>query len=176
MDRQRAPGTVVTTQRKSISESEVLALILADLESLEKRSRRFTRYFSLVPLYNAGLGDDELQTYRNALSKLANSLSWHPRITVPKAIDPNKVILRIDLRDFQWDANLWNRILAEYPYGLLHDTAVARACPSRRPRGCRWSARTGSSPPPRGRRCIATSSNCRPTLPSWSGSCAWMPQ
>ena len=36
-------------------------------------------------------------------------------------------MLRIDLRDYQWDANLWNRLLAEYPYGVLNDTAVARA-------------------------------------------------
>ena len=36
-------------------------------------------------------------------------------------------ILRIDLRDYQWDANLWNRLLAEYPYGILDDTAAARA-------------------------------------------------
>src|SRR5262249_39721292 len=59
---------------------------------------------------------------------LVNSLSWHPRITVPHAIDPAGTILRIDLRDFQWDANLWNRMLAEYPYGVLQDTSVAKAC------------------------------------------------
>ena len=71
------------------------------------------RYFTITHLYNAGLGEDELQTYRNALCKLANSLSWSPHITVPKPIDPAKTILRIDLRDFQWDANLWNRILTD---------------------------------------------------------------
>lgn len=124
-----APGAVpLYTQRRPILEAEVLAYILADLETIDRRSRRFTRYFTLAHLYNAGFGEDELQTYRNALAKLINSLSWHPRITVPKAIDPAKVVLRIDLREFQWDANLWNRILAEYPYGILQDTAVARAC------------------------------------------------
>src|SRR5262249_19860063 len=70
-------ATQTTVQRKPISDAAVFALILADLESREKRSRRFTRYFSLAHLYNAGLGDDELQTYRNALAKLINSLSWH---------------------------------------------------------------------------------------------------
>lgn len=123
-----APGTTLTADRTAISEADVFALILADLEKLDKRSRRFTRYFTLAPLYNAGLGEDELQTYRHALAKLINSLSWHPRITVPQVIDPARVVLRIDLRDFQWDANLWNRLLAEYPYGILQDTSIARAC------------------------------------------------
>jgi WD40 repeat protein/mono/diheme cytochrome c family protein len=102
-------------------------LLLADLDRLDPRSRRFTRYFTLAPLANAGAGTDELRTYRNALAKLLNSLSWHPRISLPRAVDPAGLLLAIDLRDFQWDANLWNRLLAEYPYGVVHDTAAARA-------------------------------------------------
>src|SRR5262249_43539524 len=66
-------------------------------------------------------------SYRNALSKLLNSLSWHPRITLPRPIDPQGLVLRIDLRDYQWDANLWNRLLAEYPYGILQDSGIGRA-------------------------------------------------
>jgi WD40 repeat protein len=122
-----APGGGPDVQRVYLTEAAVFDLILADLENTEKRARRFVRYFSLVPLANSGAGPDELATYRQALSKLINSLSWHPRITVPKAIDPAGLILRIDLRDYQWDANLWNRLLADYPYGVLYDTAVARA-------------------------------------------------
>ncbi|MDW8266024.1 MAG: c-type cytochrome domain-containing protein [Gemmataceae bacterium] len=122
-----APPPQAAPNRKPISEADVLAAILADVEGMDRRSRRFMRYFSLAHLYNAGLGDDELQTYRLALAKLLNSLSWHPRITLPKPIDPAQTVLRIDLRDFLWDANLWNRILADYPYGILRDTTVARA-------------------------------------------------
>src|SRR5207248_1345816 len=110
-----------------VTDAVVFARILADLETLDRRSRRFVRYFTLTNLANAGLGDDELQTYRNALAKLVNSLSWMPRIALPRPIDPERTILRIDLRDYQWDANLWNRLLAEYPYGVLYDTAAARA-------------------------------------------------
>ncbi|HKB36560.1 MAG TPA: c-type cytochrome domain-containing protein, partial [Gemmataceae bacterium] len=114
-------------ERALLPETAVFALIRDDLEKVEKRSRRFTRYFSLAPLYNLGLSDDELQTYRNGLARLLNSLSWHPRITLPKPIDRAGTVLRIDLRDFMWDATLWNRLVAEYPYAVLHDTAVARA-------------------------------------------------
>src|SRR5256885_1950307 len=60
----------LAVQRSPIRDTEVTAAILADLEKIEPRSRRFTRYFSIAHLHNAGLGDDELQTYRNALAKL----------------------------------------------------------------------------------------------------------
>jgi WD40 repeat protein len=122
-----APKLPSGPERIAISDADVLHFILADLEQSERRGRRFQRYFSLAHLYNAGLGADELQTYRNAVAKLLNSLSWHPKITRPVAIDPNQTILRIDLRDFMWDANLWNRLLSEYPYGIFLDTATARS-------------------------------------------------
>ncbi len=122
-----APSTRPAGEPTLVSESAVLEWVLADLDRMDRRARRFARYFSLVPLYNAGHGPDELRTYRNALGKLINSLSWHPRITLPAAIDPRGLVLRIDLRDYQLDANLWNRVLADYPYGILQDSGVARA-------------------------------------------------
>jgi mono/diheme cytochrome c family protein len=114
-------------QAPPLASADVLNLVLTDLEKFDRRARRFQRYFTFAHLHNAGLGDDELQTYRNALAKLANSLSWHPTIRVPEPIDPAKTVLRIDLRWYLWDAATWNRVLAEYPYGVLDDTAAARA-------------------------------------------------
>ncbi len=122
-----APTEKPAVQRLIVTEADVQDRILADLDNREKRARRFTRYFSLAPLANVGAGEDELATYRHALSKLLNSLSWHPRITRPTPIDPAGLVLRIDLRDYLWDANLWNRLLADYPYGILLDSAAARA-------------------------------------------------
>jgi len=47
--------------------------ILADVEKkIPERDRRYARYFTLAHLYNAGLSEDELQTYRHGLSKLVN--------------------------------------------------------------------------------------------------------
>jgi WD40 repeat protein len=122
-----APPAAPAGERPVVTEAAVFELILADLDKQEKRSRRFLRYFSLAPLANAGQTADELQSYRNALAKLMNSLSWHPKITLPKAIDEQGLVMRIDLREFMWDANLWNRLVADYPYGVLTDTAVSRA-------------------------------------------------
>jgi mono/diheme cytochrome c family protein len=117
-----------TAPRQLLSHREVQGYVLADLEGIERRSRRFARYFSIAPQYNAGLSDSELQSYRIALTQLLNSLSWHPRISTPKAVDPAGVVLRIDLRDLLWDANSWDRILAEYPYGVAPESVAARAC------------------------------------------------
>src|ERR1700676_198323 len=107
-----APPPTPVVRRPVLTDAAVFNLILADLDQQDKRTRRFLRYFSLAPLANANFDNDELQTYRNALAKLLNSLSWHPRITLPTAIEPDRLVLRIDLRDYQWDAILWNRLLA----------------------------------------------------------------
>ena len=48
----------------------------------------YIRYFTLTHLYNAGLSDDELQTYRHGLAKLVNSLSWGRRVVVPQPDRP----------------------------------------------------------------------------------------
>lgn len=121
-----APGGSLAS-RAPITPAEVHAAVLADLDTHDRRARRFQRYFTLAHLHNAGLSDDELQTYRNALSKLVNSLSWNSTVRIPVAVDPARTVLRIDLRWFQWDATTWNRILLEYPYGVLDDTIAARA-------------------------------------------------
>ena len=122
-----APGATSSEPRSLITTANVHSAILADLEKLDRRSRRFQRYFTLTHLHNAGLGDDELQTYRNALAKLVNSLSWYPTIRNPEPIDTAKTILRIDLRWYQWDATIWNRIANDYPYGILDDNVGSRA-------------------------------------------------
>jgi WD40 repeat protein/mono/diheme cytochrome c family protein len=112
--------------RTPVTADDVRQAVVTDLEKIDRRARRFIRYFTLNHLHNAGLSDDELQTYRNALAKLINSLSWHPKVRNPEPIDAAKTVLRIDLRWYMWDATLWNRVLADYPYGVLSDTAADR--------------------------------------------------
>jgi hypothetical protein len=122
-----APGaTTPTSKRALVSAAEMLALMRADLTKVGERSRRFTRYFTLAHLYKAGLSTDELQSYRHALSKLVNSLSWDGKIVVPQPIDPAGTILRIDLRDYQWNEKTWEAILTTNPYGVAADLDVAR--------------------------------------------------
>ena len=110
-----APPLAAGPKAEFVSQTRVNDWVLADLEKIDRRSRRFQRYFTLTHLANAGLGEDELRTYRNALSKLINSLSWHPKVRNPEPIDPTGTVYRIDLRWYMWDATTWNRVLQDYP-------------------------------------------------------------
>src|SRR5262249_33159908 len=146
-----APGPA-PVPRPFVTEADIVYLILADLQTIEPRHRRFIRYFTFTNLTNAGVAETHLQTYRHALSKLVNSLSWHPRITVPRAIDPSHGIFRIDLRDYQWTAALWNRLLSFYPYPIPQKSAefkavtTATACELPYARAD-WFVATASRPP-----------------------------
>ena len=115
-----APGWdgPVDSKRVFQKEQSLLALIRNDLLQARERNRSFLRYFSLAHLYNAGVPDAELETYRAALSKLVNSLSWHREVTPISAIDPARTVFRVDLRDYNWSAATWNMLLAVYPYGV----------------------------------------------------------
>ena len=113
--------------RSFIAEKDLLERILKDLEGVGDRDRPYARYFTITHLYNAGLNQDQLLTYRNALSKLVNSLSWGRRVVVPRPIDPTSTVFRIDLRDLRWDEAVWKAVLAQYPFGVTYSDIAARS-------------------------------------------------
>jgi hypothetical protein len=113
-----------------LAEADIASLILSDLKTVPPRQRRFMRYFTFSNLTNAGVGDTTMATYRHALSKLINSLSWHPRISLPRSVDTGQAVVRIDLRDLQWSAAQWNRVLSFYPYVVPHQSAEFKAIAS----------------------------------------------
>lgn len=115
-------------KRDFISNLDVLKSIFADLGKARERDRKFQRYFTITHLYNAGLADDELVSYRVGLSKLVNSLSWGREIQSPQPIDAAKTIFRIDLREFEWDESVWDAILAANPYGVTYSNETAKSC------------------------------------------------
>jgi hypothetical protein len=118
----------VVRRKAFIPYQHVVNWIHSDLMALPHRDRRFARYFTLTHLSNAGLSDDELRTYQNALAKLLNSLSWRREIVRPRHVDPGGTILALDIRDYQWSDRVWTRVLSAYPYGILLDLAAAREC------------------------------------------------
>ncbi len=106
--------------REFISASAMQKSMREDLKQRDPADRPFTRYLTLTHLYNAGRSEDELQGYRNGISKLVNSLSWGRKVATPTPIATQPSILRIDLRDYKWPANTWDRIAAADPYGLTN--------------------------------------------------------
>jgi WD40 repeat protein/mono/diheme cytochrome c family protein len=109
---------------KTLTPAEVNDAILTDLEKLDARRHRFTRYLTLNHFALAGRATKDLETLREAVGKLLNSLSWHPRLSVPEAVDADGTILRIDLRAYKWSASQWDKLAFAYPYRLQteHET------------------------------------------------------
>ena len=116
-------------QRRFITTEAMLQTIHTHVTSLTAFDRSFARYFTLTHLYNAGASDDNLRAYRNALSKLVNSLSWGAEVIKPTPIDREQTIFYIDLRYYEWDikSDKWYKIEQAYPYGLQLDSPTYTA-------------------------------------------------
>jgi mono/diheme cytochrome c family protein len=123
-----APVPAMEKARPFISNDDVVKHVLADVRSATDRSRKYLRYFTLSHLYNSGVSEDELQTYRNAFIKLINSLSWNNTLLIPAAIDPARTIFRIDIRQLNWTSEIWELLAAANPYYLPLSTPDALAC------------------------------------------------
>ncbi|MFG0295621.1 MAG: SUMF1/EgtB/PvdO family nonheme iron enzyme [Maioricimonas sp. JB045] len=113
------------SDRPFISPFDVVDFIEADLKTLNGEAPLHTRYLTITHLHNAGVSSDELDVLRQGISKLVNSLSWGQRIVVPKAIDPARTVFRIDLRNYGWSREIWDRIAAQDPYHIRFQSRSA---------------------------------------------------
>jgi WD40 repeat protein len=107
-----------------VTEADVARVVRTDLDNLPPRARHFARYLTLGHL--AADGQDVLTTHRQAITKLVNSLSWHPRLTPPVAVDAASTVYRIDLRDHRWPALAWDRLAEAYPYRPAGEAPAAQ--------------------------------------------------
>jgi hypothetical protein len=145
-----APDWASALPARLVGPAEVLRIVRQDLEGLPARQRRFVRYLDLAHL--AALPPAILDVQRRAVAKLVNSLSWHPRLSVPVGVDPHHLVLRLDLRDYRWSARQWDRLAAGYPYRLAEpgpvEQALARLTGSDQPvLRADWFVATASRPP-----------------------------
>lgn len=111
-----------------ITFDELYRTVAADLRGEDADERAFLRYVTLTNRYNAGACAETLDRDRFALTKLVNMLSTRPRLELPEAIDRNRLIYRIDLRDYGWDRDIevggrsfrdgWEAIIAASPYAV----------------------------------------------------------
>ncbi len=120
-----APHAGTQEIRPFISTAQVFASIAADLKSLNERDRASARYFSAVHLANSGLSDEEIETYRVALAKLINSLSWGRKLASLQPLKSQPFVFRIDLRSLKWTPETWEQILASYPHGTVFESRDA---------------------------------------------------
>ncbi|HTV20026.1 MAG TPA: hypothetical protein VMG12_15185 [Polyangiaceae bacterium] len=120
------PAATCEGQLKSYD--DVYLAVASDLRGQESDDRPFTRYITLVNRYNAGACSDTLDRDRFALTKLVNMLSTRATVTAPEAIDDEKLIYRINIRDYDWDRDVevdgdnfrdgWEAIIGTSPYAI----------------------------------------------------------
>ncbi len=125
--------------RPFVSESDVKFAVYNDLRSVPLAKVKGRRYFSLANLHNnSDVKEIDLETARQAISKLINSLSWELKIVKPVAIDsPRNIIYRIDLADYSWSPGKWETLISKYPYALFNNSVdevnIANATGTRLP-------------------------------------------
>lgn len=124
LDQRAAPAATAARVR---SEADTWRALAADEVALSPRARAHTRYLSLAHLAGAGTPEAELARYRTALAVMLASLSWAPTARPPTAVDPQRLLYRIDLRDLGWTAATWDTIRAAYPYGVARPAGVPEA-------------------------------------------------
>jgi hypothetical protein len=116
--------------------------ILANAElALPRDARAHARWFTLAHLANAGVPEAQLERYRVALPKLLASLTWSARTPSVVAVDAERTIFRVDLRELGWSSATWDALRASYPYGVARGAAVPDSVRAD------WFVATASRPP-----------------------------
>jgi hypothetical protein len=96
--------------------------MLDDVRSIRNDAdREDVRYIELYTLANAGFSESQLEEYRQAISFLLNSLSSGLTVVAPRAVGKDRMLFRVDITDYGWDANLWDQVTAAYPYAVVYD-------------------------------------------------------
>jgi hypothetical protein len=123
------------------SDADVDRALAADQAALPAAARPYARWLTLVPLANAGAPEAQLARYRAALAVMLASLSWAPTARPPVAVDAQRTLYRVDLRDLGWTAAAWDALRAAYPYGAARPAGVPEAIRAD------WLVATASRPP-----------------------------
>lgn len=104
--------------RPPIKAAAVEALIEEALR-VERDGAKDLRFISLADLYNACVGSEELAAYRQAVTKLMNSLSWTPSPQKLTPLDANGTVLAFRLAEFGWVSGHWEVIEQKYPKAFV---------------------------------------------------------
>ncbi len=105
-----------TRQPVKAAATEVL---IEEALRVERDGAKDLRFISLVNLYNACISSEELAAYRQAVTKLMNSLSWAQTPQKLTPLDVNGTILSFRLADFGWVSGHWDVIERKYPKAFV---------------------------------------------------------
>jgi mono/diheme cytochrome c family protein len=126
------PGVVPQADCKdnpAISFDDLYAEVADQLSGEDDEDQPFIRYISLANRVTAGVcTNTALDRDRHALIKMMNMLSVNAKVTEPEAMDTEKTLYRIDLRQFDWNREIvvngvtfpdvWEAIVADNDYAV----------------------------------------------------------
>ena len=131
--------------------SEDMAFTVASKDAARDVKATNVRYLSLAHLQTGGAPADQLATVRKATAKLFNSLSWAPALVAPVAVDASAVLLKINLSDYGWTAQMWETLVAAHPSPVATTPglgALQQATGSTKPLiRADWFVTSASTPP-----------------------------
>jgi hypothetical protein len=113
----------VVSTRQPIGLRGQLQRLKDDLAGVEAGARPHVRYFSLMAVHdNSYVSDAAFALHLDALRRVLNRLS-RKKLAVPVvAVDASGCLLRVDLRDLDWDpATEWPLVLQAEPYGVRYN-------------------------------------------------------
>ena len=143
------PASQGCTDRKIMTSADVDQLALAAVTD-EKEDARDLRFISLANLYNLCASNADLEGYRQAITKVLNSLSWSNDPAPVTVLGSAGAVLSFKLSDLGWVSGHWDILQRIYPKGLQSaapdalKTATATDVPVLR---ADWFADAASKPP-----------------------------
>ncbi|MDP9629923.1 UNVERIFIED_ORG: mono/diheme cytochrome c family protein [Ensifer adhaerens] len=123
------PQTAATKPARSrpmLSHDQFVEAALKDISKVSALDRQHMRYFSYRDQYNGMMGCEDDATFMKRMDvlaggfkKLLNSLSYGPKLVVPAEVDgTNGLLVRVDLRELQWDNADYDFLIKRYFYGV----------------------------------------------------------
>ncbi len=113
------PATPRECPSRSPIKSAAIEAMIEEALRIERDGAKDLRFISLVNLYNACASTEELAAYRQAVTKLLNSLSWSQSSHKLTPLDPNGMVLAFRLAEFGWVSGHWDVIEQRYPKAFV---------------------------------------------------------
>jgi mono/diheme cytochrome c family protein len=141
--------TAACTQKMPITTDDIAAVVDAAVTAAGEAAARELRFITLAHLANACATPAEMEGYRQAITKVLNSLSWGAQPVAPIALDEAKTVLSFKLSDIGWVEEHWNALARAEPKAIATDLAAKLKAPAANARPIRgdWLAYAATRPP-----------------------------
>lgn len=138
-----------TCSQPPITGDTIAAAIDAAVAAAGEAAAHEMRFITLAHLANTCATPAELEGYRQAISKVLNSLSWGAQPIAPVALDEAKSVLSFKLSDIGWVDEHWNTLARAEPKAIALDLAAKLKTPATNSRPIRgdWFAYAALRPP-----------------------------